>query len=169
MKRIALLVLALIIAAPVFAQKLSKAEKAAQQKALYETAIKCFDEKDFCIIPSSYIDSEGIDNPITDNATFISVEADGKMYLQGATVCGKNGTYVADVTEYTKELDKKGNLKLRMVINGRMIKGTFKVTMRVNTNEANIIFTPTSGTTRKYMGPVVPVAVSGYMKRTGAL
>ena len=72
MKRIALLVLALIIAAPVFAQKLSKAEKAAQQKALYETAVKCFDEKDFCIIPSSYIDSEGIDNPITDNATFIS-------------------------------------------------------------------------------------------------
>lgn len=169
MKRIALLVLALVLAAPVFAQKLSKEERAAQQKALYETAVKCFEEKDFCIIPSSYIDSEGMDNSISDNATFISMEADGKMYLQGSTVCGKNGTYVADVTEYTTAYDKKGNLKMRMVINGRMVKGTFKLTMKVNTNEAVIIFTPTSGTVRKYQGPVVPVSASGYMKRTGAL
>ena len=168
MKRFFILAVALLIALPNFAQKLSKEEKAAQQKALYETAVKALEEKDWAIVPSSYIDEDGVDNQLTDNSIFISYER-ANMFMQGWTVCGNSYTNIAEVKEYEMVKDKKGNLKTVIIrVQGRHIQGTYKLTMPKvdNGNMVSVIYTPSSGATRKFQGPLVPSKVAGFYKKS---
>lgn len=51
-------------------------------------------------------------------------------------------------------------MKLRIVVNGRMLKGTYIISMRGDSNEADAIFTPQSGPTRKFSGPIMPLSAS---------
>lgn len=168
MKKILVFILSICIALPGLSQKMSKEEKEAMQKALYDTAVKCINEKDFVIIPTSYIDSDGIDESLTDNTIFILYDTKN-MYMQGKVVCGNGYTNIADVTEYSPNFDKKGNLKLRIVVNGRMVRGTYLISMRANTNIADVIFTPQNGTTRKFQGPIVPVSSGNFIKRSNVM
>ena len=168
MKKFLILAVALLIALPNFAQKLSKEEKAAQQKALYETAVKALEEKDWAIVPSSYIDEDGVDNQLTDNGIFISYEKTN-MFMQGWTVCGNSYTNIAEVKEYEMVKDKKGNLKSVIIrVQGRHIQGTYKLTMPKvdNGNMVSVIYTPSSGATRKFQGPLVPSKVAGFYKKS---
>ena len=125
MKRFLILAAALMMVLPSFAQKLSKEEKAAQQKALYETMVKALEEKDWAIVPTSYIDADGVDNQLTDNSIFISYEKTN-MFMQGYRVCGNSYTNIAEVKEYDLVKDKKGNLKkLVITVQGRHIQGRY--------------------------------------------
>ena len=151
-----------------FAQKLSKEEKAAQQKALYETMIKALEEKDWAIVPTSYIDADGVDNQLTDNSIFISYEKTN-MFMQGYRVCGNSYTNIAEVKEYDLVKDKKGNLKkLVITVQGRHIQGRYQITMPKvdNGNVVDVIFQPSSGATRKFQGPIVPSKVAGFYKKS---
>ena len=122
MKRFFILALALMFVLPSFAQKLSKEEKAAQQKALYETMIKALEENDWAIVPTSYIDADGVDNQLTDNSIFISYEKTN-MFMQGARVCGNSYTNIAEVKNLEMNKDKKGNLKTIIIrVQGRHIQ-----------------------------------------------
>ena len=169
MKRFLILAVALMIALPNFAQKLSKEEKAAQIKALNETAIKAIEENDWAIVPTSYIDSDGIDNQLTDNGIFISYEKTA-FFAQGARVCGDSRTLVAEVKDFDKKIDKKGNLKMSFNVQGRYIQGKYQITMRAASgNIADVIFTPTSGTVRKFQGPIVPSKVAGFYKKSSPM
>ncbi|MBQ6311652.1 MAG: hypothetical protein IJK74_08930 [Bacteroidales bacterium] len=168
MRKFFILAVALIVALPSFGQKLSKEEKAAQQKALYETAVKALEEKDWAIVPSSYTDSDGISEQLTDNSIFISYEKTN-MFMQGFRVCGNSYTNIAEVKEYEMLKDKKGNLKTIVIrVQGRHIQGTYKISMPKidNGNVVDVIFTPSSGATRKFQGPVVPSRVAGFYKKS---
>jgi len=171
MKRFLILAVALMIALPNFAQKLSKEEKAAQQKALYETMVKALEEKDWAMVPSSYIDGDGVDNQLTDNGIFISYEKTN-MFMQGYTVCGNSYTNIAEVKDYELMKDKKGNLKKVIVeVQGRHIQGKYIITLPKvdNGNIASVIFQPSSGTTRKFQGPIVPSKVAGFYKKSNPM
>lgn len=168
MKKVLVFILTLFVTLPMFSQKLSKEEKAALAKEQYESAIQAINDKAFVLIPSSYIDENGIDQALTDNSIFISYEKT-KMYMQGLRVCDNNYTNVAEVTEYLPKIDKKGNLKLRIVVMGRMIKGTYTISMRRNGNIADVIFAPANGTTRKFQGPIVPLNGASYIKRANPM
>ncbi len=168
MKRFLILAAALMMVLPSFAQKLSKEEKAAQQKALYETMIKALEEKDWAIVPTSYIDADGVDNQLTDNSIFISYEKTN-MFMQGARVCGNSYTNIAEVKEYDLVKDKKGNLKKVVItVQGRHIQGRYQITMPKvdNGNVVDVIFQPSSGATRKFQGPIVPSKVAGFYKKS---
>ncbi|MBE6244379.1 MAG: DUF4251 domain-containing protein [Bacteroidales bacterium] len=168
MKRFLILAAALMMVLPSFAQKLSKEEKAAQQKALYETMVKALEEKDWAIVPTSYIDADGVDNQLTDNSIFISYEKTN-MFMQGARVCGNSYTNIAEVKEYDLVKDKKGNLKKVVItVQGRHIQGRYQITMPKvdNGNVVDVIFQPSSGATRKFQGPIVPSKVAGFYKKS---
>ena len=168
MKRFLIFVIALLMAIPMFGQKLTKEEKAAQQTALYETMIKSLEEKDWAIVPTSYIDDDGIDNQLTDNSIFISYEKTN-IFLQGYRVCGNSYTNIAEVTEYTFNKDKKGNIKSVIVrVMGRHIQGTYKISLPKlnNGNVVDVIFQPNSGLTRKFQGPIVPSKIAGFYKKS---
>lgn len=168
MKKILILALALVFVLPSFAQKLTKEEKAAQQKALYETMVKALEENDWAIVPSSYTDSDGISEQLTDNGIFISYEKKN-MFMQGLRVCGNSYTNIAEVKDIEFNKDKKGNIKNVIIrVQGRHIQGTYKITLPKvdNGNIVDVIFTPSSGTTRKFQGPLVPSRVAGFYKKS---
>lgn len=168
MKRFLIFVFSLLLVLPVWGQKLTKEEKAAQQKALYETMVKSLEEKDWAIVPTSYIDDDGIDNQLTDNSIFISYEKTN-IFLQGYRVCGNSYTNIAEVTEYTFNKDKKGNIKSVILrVMGRHIQGTYKISLPKvdNGNMVNVIFQPNSGITRKFQGPIIPSKVAGFYKKS---
>jgi hypothetical protein len=168
MKRFLFFIVMVLMAIPTFAQKLSKEEKAAQNKALYETMIKSLEEKDWAIVPTSYIDDDGVDNQLTDNSIFISYEKTN-MFMQGYRVCGNSYTNIAEANEYEVVKDKKGNPKSVIIrVMGRHIMGTYKITLPKvdNGNIVSVIFTPNSGATRKFQGPLVPSKIAGFYKKS---
>lgn len=168
MKKLLLILLTLSFALPVCAQKLSKEERAAQAKAANAMAVESVNARAFVIVPSSYTESDGMIADNIDNANFISCEG-ANLFAQGMICCGNKYTNITEITEYSVNIDKKGNLKLRIVVSGRMLKGTYNITMRSNGNIADVIFMPQGGTTRKFTGPVVPLKGASYNKRSNPM
>ena len=169
MKKIILVVLAMVLALPSFAQKLSKEEKAAMAKAQYEAAVTALNAKAWVLVPSQYQKSDGTLESNVDPAIFVACEGD-KMTVQGY-ICGgsNNQGYLVEFKDYTPTVDKKGNLKMRLVVNGRMMRGIYQITMRNNTNVADVIFTPNGKSPMKFQGPIVPLAGANYYKRSNPM
>lgn len=168
MKKILLISLIMLFVIPAFCQKLSKEEKAAIAKAAYEKALTSIQSRSFVLVPSQYTDRDGAIQPNTDNSEFFSVE--GKdIFIQGRIVCNNNYTNIAEATEYDCTVDKKGNIKLRIIVLGRQIKGTYNFNLRANSNVANVIYTPPTGGTKKFSGEIVPLAEASYNKRSNPM
>ena len=170
MKKILSLALVMLFAiAPVFAQKLSKEEKAALAKAQYESAVKCIEGRNFVIVPTQYMDSDNVLQTNNDNSRFFSCE--GKQFFIQGAICGGDNTtpYVAEDTEYTVKFDKKGNVKVRIMLLGRKVRGTYTISVRTSGNIADVIYTPPTGTVRKFSGPLVSVKEASYNKRSNPM
>ena len=169
MKKIILVMLAMIFALPSFAQKLSKEQKAAISKAQYEAAVDALNAKAWVLVPSQYQKGDGTLESNVDPAIFVACEGD-KMTVQGY-ICGgsNNQGYLVEFKDYAPTVDKKGNLKMRLVVNGRMMRGTYQITMRNNTNVADVIFTPNGKSPMKFQGPIVPLAGANYYKRSNPM
>ena len=169
MKKILVIMLAMLVALPSMGQKLSKEEKAAMAKALNQSAMDAVNAKAWVLVPSQYQKSDGTLESNIDNSIFISYEGD-KMFVQGYIVGGSNSQgYVVEAKEYTPTVDKKGGLKMRLVVNGRMMRGTYQITMRNNTNVADVIFTPSGKSPMKFQGPIVPLKGANYYKRSNPM
>ena len=107
MKKILVIMLALLVAVPSMAQKLSKEEKAAMAKALNQSAVDAINAKAWVLVPSQYQKSDGTLESNIDNAIFISYEGD-KMLVQGSIVGGNNSRgYLVEAKEYNPTIDKK--------------------------------------------------------------
>lgn len=168
-KKIILSLISLLICVtPIWAQKLSKEEKAAKAKMEYDNAIKAVEERAFAIVASSYTDSDGIIESNTDNTNFFSCEGED-FFMQGKIVCDNDKTNIAKAIEYTPTYNKKGNLRLSIIVSGRMIQGTYVISVRANTNMADVIFTPQSGTVRKFSGALLPLKEADYYKRSSPI
>ena len=169
MKKILVIMLALLVAVPSMAQKLSKEEKAAMAKALNQSAVDAINAKAWVLVPSQYQKSDGTLESNIDNAIFISYEGD-KMIVQGSIVGGSSSRgYLVEAKEYNPTIDKKGGLKMRLIVNGRMMRGTYQITMRNNTNVADVIFTPSGKSPIKFQGPIVPLKGANYYKRSNPM
>lgn len=169
MKKILVIMLAMLVALPSMAQKLSKEEKAAMAKALNQSAIDAINAKAWVLVPSQYQKGDGTLESNIDNAIFISYEGD-KMIVQGYIVGGSNSQgYLVEASEYKPIIDKKGGLKMRLVVNGRMMRGTYQITLRNNTNVADVIYTPSGKSAIKFQGPIVPLKGANYYKRSNPM
>ena len=164
MKKLLFIVAFALCALPLLGQKLTKEEKAAAAQARYEAALESINAKTFVIIPSEYLTSDGEAVSNIDNNVFFSSEGE-QAFGQGACVTDNKYDNVAEISSYDVKVDKKGNIKLTMVISGRMWRGTYKISVRKGDNVADVIFNPASGTTRRFTGPVTPVVGSDYNKR----
>jgi protein involved in ribonucleotide reduction len=168
MKRVFLLAaLACFVFSVSFAQN-KKAEKEAAEKQKFEKAVAAIDIKDFVIIVDTYESNGGTIETNTDVNNFFSYEIDA-VYLQGAIVSGNNFTNKLSVTDYNKETDKKGNIKMVMRVRGSFIEGKIEVFMKKGSNWADVIFTPTKGTTRRFSGEIIPKSESKYFRRPGEI
>lgn len=169
MKKLAIIIAAMLCVLPLSAQKMSKEEKAAAAKLAYEAALQSINERTWVIVPEMYTLSDGSFEQVSDISIFLSFEGD-KAICQGSIVGGNNSQgYLAEATEYDVKVDKKGNIKLRMVLTGRMWKGTYTISVRKQSNNADVIFNPTSGDTKKFSGPIVPLVGANYNKRSNPL
>lgn len=165
MKKLFFLVAFACCVLPLFGQKMTKEERAAAAQLRYDAALESINNKTFVIIPSEYITEDGEAASNIDNGVFLSSEGE-QVFGQGECVTDNKYDNVAEATTYEVNVDKKGNVKLTMVVSGRMWRGTYKISMRKGDNVADVIFNPANGTTRRFTGPVVPVTGSGYNKRT---
>lgn len=168
MKKLLILFAALLCVLPLSAQKMSKEEKAAAAKEAYDAAVKAVEEKAWVIVPTSYYTLDGDIETNDDNSVFLSYER-ANAFAQGRFLCGNANTNIAEVTEYTVKTDKKGNIKIKMVVNGRQWRGTYQISVRANSNDATINFTPPTGNSRKFDGPLVPLAGANYYKRSNPI
>lgn len=163
------MLLVMLLALPMAAQKLSKEEKAALAKAQYEKALDAINSNNFVIVPASYQNSDGDVETNTDNSNLLLVQGK-QVFLQGRIVCDNSYNNVAEATEYDVNVDKKGNIRLKMIVQGRMVKGTYTISVRNNGNNADVIFNPQSGgTTRRFTGPVTPPSETSYNKRANPM
>ena len=164
MKKVIVLFMISFLALPVYGQKQSKEEKEAAGKALYEMAKQCVEQKSFVIVPATYGGQMEYNN---DNSNFFSAEG-ANFFAQGNMVCGNGYTNILEATEYDATFNKKGQMTLKIVVKGRMMNGTYIITMRNNTNEADVIFTPQNGMVRRFTGPIMPLTTS-YNKRSNPM
>ena len=169
MKKLLFIVAFALCVLPLFGQKMTKEEKAAAANARYELALASINAKSFVLVPSEWTDPDGEVISNDNNSIFLSVEGD-QIFGQGRTITDNNNDNVGEATKYDVTVDKKGNVKLTMIVSGRMWKGTYKISMRNGDNQADVIFTPSgSGTTRRFHGPIVPVAGADYNKRSNPI
>ena len=106
MKKIILVMLAMVLALPSFAQKLSKEEKAALAKAQNESAVTALNAKAWVLVPSQYQKSDGTLESNVDPAIFVACEGD-KMIVQGYICGGSNSqSYLVEFKDYTPTIDK---------------------------------------------------------------
>ena len=168
MRRFLIFIVMVLMAIPTFAQKLSKEEKAAQNKALYETMVKALEECDWAIVPTSYIDKDGIEYHLTNNVTFVSYEKTN-IFIQGTMVCNNSYTNIAEVKDYELVKDKKGNFKnVIFVVQGRHIHGTYKIILPKvdNGNVVDVFYTQPGYSVKRFRGPIVPSKVANFYKRS---
>ena len=169
MKRILLLAAFALCALPLLGQKLSKEERAAAGQARYDAALVAINAKTWVLVPSEYTNPDGEMETNDDNSVFLSSEGDN-VFGQGRCVTDNTQNNIGEATKYDVNVDKKGNVKITMIVSGRMWRGTYKISMRKGDNEADVIFNPGgSGTTRRFHGPIVPLAGADYNKRANPI
>ncbi len=170
MKKLLLVLLAVAISLPAFSQKLSKEEKAARAKAAYEAAVEAINARAWVLVPANFTFSDGTMTDNTNNDNFLSCEGKN-LFAQGKNVCDNNYTNLLTDSTYDVKVDKKGNVRMRIVVSGRMMGGTatYTVSMRSTGNNADVIFTQGSGRTIKFSGPIVPLKGASYNKRSNPM
>ena len=169
MKKLALLAALTLCALPLLGQKLSKEEKAAQAQARYEAAVAALNAQAWVMVPSEYTTPDGETESNDNNNNFLSFEGD-HVFGCARFITDNGENNIAEATKYEVNVDKKGNVKVTMTIQGRMWKGTYKISMRKGDNEADVIFNPGGqGTTRRFRGPIVPLAQASYNKRANPI
>lgn len=169
MKRILLLVgIVAIFTSITFAQS-SKAEKKAAKEAegnaKFERALAAIEAKDFVIIVDYYHSNRmGVTIQNLDNSNFFSYERQN-AFVQGVIFFGENypNSHKLDVSNYKHFVDKKGNVRVEMIVIGNMTRGRVEISMTKGNNYADVIYTMRDFKVR-YSGEVVPTALSKYIK-----
>ncbi len=164
MKRVIITTLILLFSISFAQAQNKKAEKEAAGLALFEKAKAAIAAKDFVIVPDSYEKSDGTPEPNTDDANFISYEGNF-VFLQGMIICSNSFTNRTEVTSINQKEDKKGNIFIEMQVMGSAITAKVEISLRKGGNYAEVIVTPTKGTTRRFSGEILPRAESKYIKK----
>jgi hypothetical protein len=74
------------------------------------------------------------------------------------------------VSDYSQVTDKKGNVRISMQVTGFYIRAKIEISLKKKAgNYADVIITPTKGSTKRFSGYVVPTAKSEYFKRSSVI
>lgn len=168
MRKLLLILVAAVLVVPAFAQKMTKEEKAAAAKLAYEAALESINNKSWVIVPEYFTTQSGEFESNSNNDNFLSCEG-ADCFSQGYICCDNDKTNIATPTEYDVKVDKKGNVKIRIVVDGRFWRGIYTISMKNNGNMADVIFVPNNGNTRKFTGPIVPLAGASFNKRSNPI
>lgn len=166
MKKLAIIAAALVLCAlPLFGQKQSKEERAAEAQARYEAALQALNDKAWVLVPTEYTTPDGFMETNTSNSLYLTYERD-MAYGRGRFITDNAENNMGEVTKYDVNVDKKGNVKVVMTVLGRMWKGTYKISMRKGDNNAEVTFTPSGNgkSFRRFQGPIEPLAGANYQK-----
>ena len=170
MKSILFLMIAIvIITGSAFAQSTKaekKALKEAKLNAKFKKALAAIDAKDFVIVVDSYRSNHDGGQYITiDRTNFFSYEKQF-AYAQGAIFFGESypDCHKLDVSDFSKEVDKKGNVTVKMFVRGNLIEAKVEISLKKGDNNADVNFRMRNIELR-YTGEVVPAAESNYFKR----
>jgi hypothetical protein len=167
MKRILLSVCFISLA--LFSASAQKADKDSIALIQFERAIADIEAKDFVITVESYAKEDGSFETNTDNSQFISYEKEF-MFLQGLILADNAQTNKLTVSDYSQETDKKGNVRISMQVTGFYIRAKVEISLKKKAgNYADVIITPTKGSTKRFSGYVVPTARSEYFKRSSVI
>jgi hypothetical protein len=169
-----------LIGAVLFSASAQKENKDSVALAKFEKALFDIGAKDFVIIVDSYKVSDtteeeggpeegGSFETNTDNANFISYEKEF-MFFQGQIVADNAYTNKLTVSDYSQVTDKKGNVRISMQVTGFYIRAKVEISLKKKAgNYADVIITPTKGSTKRFSGYVVPTAKSEYFKRSSVI
>mgnify|MGYP000870757733 FL=1 len=80
-------------------------------------------------------------------------------------ICSNSFTNRTEVTSINQKEDKKGNIFIEMQVSGSAITAKVEISLRKGGNYAEVIVTPTKGTTRRFSGEILPRAESKYIKK----
>jgi hypothetical protein len=142
-----------------------KADKEAAAKAQFEKAVAALGAKEFVIIVDTYEASDRTIQTNTDVANFISYEKEF-VFLQGIPA-GNQYTNKVNVSDFIQETDKKGNIRMNMQVKGFYVTAKIEIYMKKGGNYADVIVSPTKGTTKRFSGEIIPKSESKYFKRPG--
>jgi len=146
-----------------------KADKDSIALIKFEKALADIEAKDFVIIVESYAKEDGSFETNNDNAQFISYEKEF-IFLQGMILVDNAHTNKLTVSDYSLETDKKGNVRISMQVTGFYIRAKVEISLKKKAgNYADVIMTPTRGSTRRFSGYVIPTAKSDYFKRSSVI
>lgn len=165
MKKLLLSVLFIALITGVSLAQNSKAEKEAAATAIFNKAVAAIEAKNFVIVPDQYESSNGTVESSNDDFAFMAYEGEF-LYLQGMIVASNSYTNRTTVSEYKQEFDKKGNLKVVIQTKGSAITAKIEISIKKGGNYADVIVTPTKGTTRIFSGEVTLRSESKYRKRS---
>jgi hypothetical protein len=145
-----------------------KAEREAAALVNYEKAVAALEAKDFVIVVDSYDAGGGTFETNTDESVFFSYEKEF-VFIQGQIIAGNSNTNKLTVSDYKKDTDKKGNVRILMQLSGFFINAKVDISLRKGGNMADVFLTPTKGDTKRFSGAVIPTAESKYFKRSGVI
>jgi hypothetical protein len=158
-----------LICAVLFSASAQKENKDSIALLKFEKAIIDIEAKDFVIIVDSYAKEDGSFETNTDNAVFLSYEKEF-MFLQGLIVAENAHTNKLTVSDYSQVTDKKGNIRISMQVTGFYIRAKVEISLKKKAgNYADVIISPTKGSTKRFSGYVVPTAKSEYFKRSSVI
>lgn len=145
-----------------------KAEKDSLAVIKFEKALAAVEAKDFVIIVEYFKTEAGSFENNTDAANFLSYEKE-YIYLQGQIVAENSYRNKLTVEDYSKSVDKKGNVQTILQVRGLLIIAKIEIFLKKGGNYADVIITPTKGSVKRFSGEVVPTAESKYFKRAGEM
>jgi hypothetical protein len=146
-----------------------KADKDSIALIKFEKALADIEAKDFVIIVESYAKEDGSFETNNDNSQFISYEKEF-IFLQGMILADNAQANKLTVSDYNLETDKKGNVRISMQVTGFYIRAKVEISLKKKTgNYADVIMTPTKGSTRRFSGYVIPTSKSDYFKRSSVI
>ena len=158
----------ILVALPLFGQKLTKEEKKALEKQAHDDAVEALQTKKFVLVPTSYQTSDGDVESLNDNGIFISSEGEN-MFSYGWVVCGNSYNNLGTATEYNVDVDKKGKVKAVITVTGRFWRGTYTIKMGKDNNVADVVFNRPNQPTIRFTGPIVPLIGADYFKRSNPM
>jgi Ni,Fe-hydrogenase maturation factor len=148
------------------AKEAKTAAKVAEANAKFVKAVAAIDAKNFVIIVD-YYKANGTGQVLsnTDKTNFFSYEKEN-AFVQGVIFFGETypSSHKLDVSNYTQVVDKKGNIKIQMIVQGTMTRGRVEIFLKKGDNFADVIYTM-RGFKVRYSGEIIPTAESDYFKR----
>jgi hypothetical protein len=168
-----------------FSASAQKENKDSVAQVKFEKALIDIEAKDFVIIVDSYMvsgtageeggseeggsEEGGSFETNTDNAVFLSYEKEF-VFLQGLIVAENAHTNKLTVSDYSQVTDKKGNVRISMQVTGFYIRAKVEISLKKKAgNYADVIISPTKGSTKRFSGYIVPTAKSEYFKRSSVI